>query len=287
MYQIPIIESSIRNMVRRHRSLGRTTSLDKALDVLEQVAAFEQGATVAELSRELELPKPTVYRLVGRLSRRGYLISAGDRRLRLGLKFLGFSHLVPTGLEVRRASPPILEALIRTAEADIGGVGSAQLATLDRDQVVFLERVNGRSAFTLSTPVGGRVPAHCTALGKALLSQLPDAQIEALLRRADLVRLTSRTVVDPERLLSDIRRARRQGYATSVGEWDEDVWAAAAPVKEPGGSSRYAIGISHHIWRNSPEHLEVTARHVVAAAAQLSASLDAAAAPTRGHPRGH
>ncbi len=274
-------------MTRRHDIPGQTTSLDKALAVLEQVAETDEGATVAELSRQLQLPKPTVYRLVGRLSRRGYLITDGDRRLRLGLKFLGFSSRVPTGLEVRRASPPILEALIHAAEADIGGVGSTQLATLDRDQVVFLERVGGRSAFTLATPVGGMVPAHCTALGKALLGELPDEQVEALLQRTELVRLTSCTVIAPARVLSHIRQARRQGYATSIGEWAEDVWAVAAPVRVPGGSARYALGVSHHIWRYSPEHLELTARHVVAATAQLSAHLDRATAPRRGSGRGH
>jgi IclR family acetate operon transcriptional repressor len=243
--------------------------IDKILDVVEFIASAEDGSTPAEISERLGLPRPTVYRLVSVLSRRGYLASGSDRRLRVGLKFLQIGGRVPVAELARAAGRPILWDLLKAT-----GCASAQIAVLDHGVAVFVERTSqSGSAFKFDRRPGDEVPLHCTALGMAVLAALPDGERDSLLDGIAYERRAPNTPMSREAVLSAVGLARRNGYAVSVAEYADDVWSVAAPFAAAEGAPPLAIGISEHMWRYSPQRLQEVATHVKAAAARMALAI--------------
>lgn len=255
--------------IQTKASAEGTAVLDKLFDIVELISQHPDGITPAEISEQLNLPRPTVYRLVAWLSRRGYLTAGEDRRLRIGLGFLRIGSRAPVASWIRDRGRPVLWSL-----ANASGCAAAQIAVLDQGSATFLERTSLTNAvFKLDLRAGDTVPLYCTALGKAMLAQMTDAEAMALLAETELRTRTPATVIDPLKLQEEIQSVRRQGHAAAVAEYAEDVWSVAAPVPVPWTGTLYAIGVSEHMWRFSPDRLQAATRHVVAAAARLTGLL--------------
>jgi len=244
--------------------------LDKVFDIAELVADHPDGLSPGEISERLGLPRPTVYRLVSLLTRRGYLSLGEDRRLRIGLAFLRIGSRAPVADWVRDHGRPVLWNLVNAS-----GCASAQIAVLDHGKALFLERTSPSSAvFKLDLRAGDAVPLYCTALGKVFLAAAPKMEADVLLDGIDLDRRTESTLTDRAALETEIATVRGQGYALSIAEYAEDVWSVAAPVMVPWSGPLYSIGVSEHMWRHSPERVQAATRQVLAAAARLSGLLN-------------
>lgn len=254
--------------------------IDKILDLVEFVAEKDHGTTPAEISESLGLPRPTVYRLVSVLTRRGYLAGGSDRRLHVGLKFLQIGNRVPVAELTRALARPVLWDLLRAT-----GCASAQIAALDHGVAVFVERTSSStSAFKFDRRPGDEVPLYCTALGMAMLAALPDAERDSLLDGTVFEPRAPNTLTTRYQVLEALELARRNGFATSVAEYADDVWSVAAPFSPDGGATTFSIGISEHMWRYSPQRLQEVATHVKAAAARIAEALAQPADPTDSAP---
>jgi DNA-binding IclR family transcriptional regulator len=194
----------------------------RALDVLEAVAA--RPATLSELSRELGIPKSSLHGLVRTLTERGWITpTEGGSRLQLGLKALLIgTRFVDEDDLVSRASTTLDRLASLTGE-------TVQQARLDGDQVVYLAKRDSTHSVRLISAVGGRLPAHATAVGKALLAARDDHTVRALLR-PPLRRLTARTLTDPDALIADLHETRRRGYAVDREEAAEGLRCFAVVV---------------------------------------------------------
>lgn len=244
-------------------------AIGKVLDLAEFVAESDGGVTAAEISDRLGIPRPTVYRLVSALVGRGYLVSGSDRRLHIGLKFLQIGSRAPMAALIRQHGRPALWDLVSATSC-----ASAQIAVLDRNVAVFVERASlPNASFKLDLHPGDEVPLYCTALGLALLSELPEQECDALLDSIDFVARTASTLNSREAVKARLELVRQQGYATSVVEFADDVWSVAAAIKLGDGLPVYAIGISEHMWRHAPDRMQDVARHVVAAATKATSLL--------------
>jgi IclR family acetate operon transcriptional repressor len=243
--------------------------IDKILDLVEFVAAEADGTTPAEISERLGLPRPTVYRLVSVLARRGYLAAGSDRRLHIGLKFLQVGNRVPVAELTRTLGRPVLWELVRAT-----GCASAQIAALDHGVAVFVERTSSStSAFKFDRRPGDEVPLYCTALGMAMLAFLPAAERGSLLDGMTFEPRAPNTLTTRDAVQAALDLARRNGFATSVAEYADDVWSVAAPFSPDGGATVFSIGVSEHMWRYSPQRLQEVAVHVKAAAARMVRAL--------------
>lgn len=127
----------------------------------------------------------------------------------------------------------------------------ASLCVLDGDDIVYVARVPTRRIMTASITVGTRFPAHVTSVGRVILAQLPDEEVDARLARAELRPLTTRTIVSVERLTAELDRVRRQGYAIVDQELEEGLRSVAAPVRDRDGEVVAAVNIPVHASRNS------------------------------------
>jgi IclR family acetate operon transcriptional repressor len=186
------------------------------------------------LAQESGLALPTIHRLIRTLVDLGHVRQEPSRQYSLGPRLIRLgesaSHLL--GIWSR----PFLARLVDSVRE------SANLAMLDGDQVLYVAQVQSKHSMRMFTEVGRRVYPHCTAVGKALLANMPPGDVHALLRRVGLPAQTEYTITDPDRFEEEIQRVRAQGYAMDDGEQEIGVRCVAVPVL--GTPNRLAISIS-------------------------------------------
>jgi len=209
-------------------------SVHRALDVLESLGALGGAASIADLATATGLPLPTVHRLLRTLLDRGYVRQLGDRRYALGFGLAPLAAVagVTVGAGAEAALRPLVDAVGETAN----------LAVLDGDRMVYVAQVPGRHAMRMFTEVGRRVDPHCTAVGKAVLALLPDAEVAAILRRTGLDRRTAHTVCDTDALCAQLDVVRRAGHATD--EEEQEVGVRCVAVAVPTTAVRMAVSVS-------------------------------------------
>jgi IclR family acetate operon transcriptional repressor len=210
-------------------------TLARGLDVLELFGEHAPELSQKEISDRLGLPVPTVHRLTKLLLDRGYLTrDAASRRLRLGLA----AARLLSGLRFPDAAREHLRALA-------GATGeTASLAGLHRGEVVYLASESGGNLLTLRATPGLHLPSHCTALGKCLLSQLPDEEARRAVGPAPYDALTERTLTRWRELQRNLEEVRRSGVALSHEEYELGLDAIAVPVVSTDGAGPFAAGVS-------------------------------------------
>ena len=191
---------------------------------MEAFDGAQQVLSLADLNKRTRLPKSTLHRLVDQLCQVGWL-ERDHGGYRVGLRMFEFGTLAVDGNRLHEAAFPHLQALAsRTGLA-------AQLAILDHAEVVYLERIVV-GPIRLPTRRGGRKPAYCTALGKAMAAYDDDA-IQAVLA-APMPRKTTQTITEPAALRTEFRRVREAGVAYDRGEAYEELVCVAAPIRSSG-----------------------------------------------------
>jgi len=201
-----------------HTVLGRSAAIMEAFDGAQQVLSL------ADLNKRTGLPKSTLHRLVDQLCQVGWL-ERDHGGYRVGLRMFEFGTLAVDGNRLHEAAFPHLQALAsRTGLA-------AQLAILDHAEVVYLERIVV-GPIRLPTRRGGRKPAYCTALGKAMAAYDDDA-IHALIA-APRPRKTTQTITDAAALRTELNRVREAGVAFDRGEAYQELVCVAAPIRSSG-----------------------------------------------------
>jgi len=214
-------------------------AVPKALRVLEAVAARKRPLSIAEIAAALDMPQPTAHRIVGTLEKLGFVGREPGRR-----RIVEGSRLVGLGLDVLQAAAgsgtrhAILAALAKkTGE-------SCNLGVLAGSNVVYIDRVESQWPLGLRFEPGSRVPLHCTAIGKLLLSQMSAGVIDAHLANGSPVRYTSTTITEAKRLREELARIRKQGYSIDNQEFMSGVVCMAVPVKGPKGEVCAGLAIS-------------------------------------------
>jgi DNA-binding IclR family transcriptional regulator len=231
--------------MRKQVSINGTSvgTLARGLDVLELFAAggASGGAELSqtEISEKLGLPMPTVHRLVMLLTERGWLDrDPSSRRLRLGLKM---ARLVPALMEGMRVPELVRPSLVRLA-AELHE--TVNLAILQGAEIVYVLSEAADRVLTSQVTPGMRLPAHCTALGKCLLAQLPDDVARAALGTEPYERRTQRTLTTWASLAADLAAIRDAGVSGSEEEYEVGLVSFAVPVRWLHGPGSAAINVS-------------------------------------------
>lgn len=236
------------------KSAGRT------LDVLEAMATSPRS--LPELSRELGIPKSSLHGLLRTLTDRGWVHSTdGGTEFRLGLRAVQVGAAYLDADDVVARLSPYLDRL-----AELTGE-TVQQARLDGENVVYLAKRDSRHPVRLISTVGSRLPAHATALGKALLAGHDDEAVHALLS-PPLRALTPQTITGWQSLRAELRRIRERGYATDDNEAAEGLrcFAVAVPGTRPPSD---AISLAVPTYRLDAEHEAELVGHLLAVRADL------------------
>ncbi|MBO1330656.1 IclR family transcriptional regulator [Streptomyces sp. VRA16 Mangrove soil] len=209
---------------------------DRLLDVLGAFDQHHQALTLTELARRADLPLATAHRLVGALAGWGALERDDAGRYHVGLRLWELAALAPRGLGLRQAALPFLEDLYEATHENV------HFAVRDGHDVVYIERLSGRSAVGVHSRVGARWPLHATGVGLVLLAHGEPGLQEAYAAES-LAAFTPHTVTDPARLRRMLAEIRRSGIAVSERQITDDAVSVAAPVRGPRGDVIAAVSV--------------------------------------------
>ena len=212
------------------------SSLARAVRILESFTPDEPELTVTEVARRSGLHLATASRLVGQLVGHGLLSRGPDREVRVGFRMWELASRAAPTRTLRDAAMPYLEDL----HAVVGH--HAQLAVLDGDDVVFLERLSARDAVVNFSQIAGRLPLHISSSGMVLMAYGPAALQDRVLARP-LERWTPETITTPDRLRAGLQEVRRREYALLAGHVHPDATGIAVPVRDGLGEVVAALSV--------------------------------------------
>jgi IclR family pca regulon transcriptional regulator len=248
------------------RSRDFVQSLERGLAIIRVFNSQRPSMTVSEIAQEADLTRAAVRRFLLTLSELGY-VRGKNNRFELTPRVLELGYAYLSALSFPDIALPRLEELVaETGEASEGSI-------LDGRDVVYVVRVPGPALMTISVNIGARRPAYATSMGRALLANLPPADLDAYLNKYELVPMLKRTVTDVDALRAELRRVREDGYALVNQELEEGLVAIAVPVHDRTGRVRAAINLSTHIGRKSVKEMRALVPAVRAAAADIEVGL--------------
>lgn len=211
------------------QSASPATGVGRALEVLQRLSQYPRGVTLEEMAKDIRSPKSSTHRALWSLIDAGLAqqeVPGGPYRLSLDFVRLAFEYYEAQELHV--IVRPLLEKLTQKYSA------ASHFARLEGSEIVYLAKVD-RSApgIQMTSIVGGRNPAHCTGLGKALLAhELRDSSAIAAYidTYGPLQARTKETIVEPDRLDEELAKIRSRGFATEREESEMGVACVAVPL---------------------------------------------------------
>lgn len=225
---------------------GQHRSTKRVLAILELLASTDEGMTMAEICRELNAPKSSLFPILHTMAKEDFLFcSEASGRYRIGLK----AYLVGKAYDRDRDAMGILN---RQLQAIVDKCGeTAQLGILNNGSVLYIAKVDSPQKIRLVSDIGRALPVHCTAIGKALISEMDKTQILEMIGDTYEPH-TPRTHTTIDELWADILTVRSEGIAHDYGEITDSVECLAAPV-HINGTVAYGLGISVPSYRLTPE----------------------------------
>lgn len=244
--------------------VDRGTVIGKVVTILRAFTVDDNQLTLAELVRRTGMHKATVHRLAGELVDVRLLDRTdGGYRLSGGLFELGMLASVERSL-LEIAMPFLQDLYARSRE-------TVHLGVLDGQEVVYVAKIGGHRQATAPSRTGGRMPLHCTGIGKALLAHTDPAKQQSVLA-GPLVRRTPRTIIAPGLLARQLDAIRESGVAFEFEESALGIACVAAPILDVGSNSVVAaISITGPLARYRPEQYVDAVR---AAATGIASTLD-------------
>jgi DNA-binding IclR family transcriptional regulator len=236
-------------------------SVDRAAALIKAIADSPHPPTVNELATSCGLNRSTTWRLLATLDGHGLIErDPVSQRYSLGYAFLRIAAGADVDPLVRRGRPVLEQLASDTGEA-------TNLAVARRFSLVYVDQVDPPHVMAPNWH-GRTVPLHATSTGKAYLAFLPTEEQEAVLPRR-LDRYTATTVTDRRRLAQQLEAVRRDGYAVCVGELEESLFGASAPVLSEQGRPVAIVSVWGTEHRLPRERLPHVGRRAVEAADEL------------------
>jgi len=247
----------------------RNQSVQKAIQLLELFQSRSE-LSAREAADLLRLPIGSIYPILYALEDAGYLKRVNGARFMLGYKFLEKANIILRNCDILNVAKPFLYKLSRCYNVN------SHLGILHRWKVIYLHRELGNETPVISEVIGLQEAPYCTALGKALLSGLTDDQLIEYIRQENFVPLTLKTIIDPNKLLHEIRKVRHNGFALSIEEAHEGIIGIGSPIYDFRGAVIGAISISVAKERYEREKVQLI-KAVKGAAAGISEGFGACA----------
>lgn len=228
-------------------------SVTKAFRILNAFTYAGEKLTLTQLTTRLDINVATLHRFLLTLQHIGAVTRTPDGAFELGLLLADLGGRVSISDAMHSIAQPHVEALAQQFGETI------HAAILDNDMVCYVAKGEGSRSLTVITHIGKRLPAYCTGLGKALLSQLDDEQLERCISQQSFQRFTDKTTVSADALRRELRLIRQRGYAVDDEEVETGLRcvAVAVPAMRP---VRLAISLSAPTTRLNPAKIREVAR---------------------------
>ncbi|WP_395448106.1 IclR family transcriptional regulator C-terminal domain-containing protein [Aminobacter sp. UC22_36] len=224
-------------------------SLERGLAVMEILAANPAGLTLTETADKAGLTRAGARRFLLTLVATGYAVQAG-RNFSLSPRLLAQARIWLHGVPLWTFAEPFMrETAAKLHE-------SCSAAILSGEDMVYVARVPGPRIIGVDLQVGAHLPAHCTAMGRVLLSGLNDADLEAFMTGAGIAQRTPRTITDRTKLVEIVKDVGRSGFAIVDEELEIGLRSIAVPLRDRSNAIVAAINVSTQTSRHTPAQME-------------------------------
>lgn len=239
-------------------------TVGKALDVLDQVAAFERPVRFGELQDHSKFPKATLYRFLQTLTNQGMLAYDSDRQTyALGMRLVRLAHAAWTNSSLAPIARPFLDRL----SSELGE--TVHLAQLDASQVLYVDKRNARQPVEMFSQAGKVGPAYCTGVGKAMLAYVSDDTLDRAMTQQSFHRFTDHTLASEADLRHELGHIRARGYAFDREEHEPGIVCIAVPILTTNGRMLGGLSVTGSTSRTSLAQLEDWAPRLLETASSI------------------
>ncbi|GEP25908.1 MULTISPECIES: IclR family transcriptional regulator [Cryobacterium] len=239
-------------------------SVERVFELLELITAAGGQVMLSELAASTELPLPTIHRLLRTLVAKGYIRQLANRRYALG------PGLIRLGTAASKQLGALAGAQLRALVDQLGE--TANMAVLDADMALYIAQAPSKHSMRMFTEVGRRAHTHATGVGKAILAQLSDDAVRAIVARAGMPTPTTMSIGSVNDLLADLARIRERGYSIDDGEQEIGVRCFAMAV--PDAPTPTAVSVSGPVSRVDDAFAELAIPALRAAVESISQDLN-------------
>ncbi|MDR1560549.1 MAG: IclR family transcriptional regulator [Clostridiales bacterium] len=243
-------------------------SVEHAIQILELLALEDREMSLTEISEKLQWPKTTVYGLIATLRNYRFVHqSPGSGRYSLGIRLFEMGHNVARKWNIRTAALPLMKQF----QLQYGE--TVQLGTEDQGEVLYVEKLESEQPLRIVSEIGGRLPMHCSGLGKVLLAYKTAADVKLILHQRGMARVTRRTITEPAKLEKELALIRERGYAFDDREIMDGLRCVAAPIYDRDGTVKYAVSVSGLADIFQDEYLERLRQSLLRMAVEISRAM--------------
>ena len=238
-------------------------SVIKAISILKSFTSSEPELGVTEIARRTGLTKPTTHRLLVILTRNKLIEkNINNKKYKIGPELYIWGSQYLSNTDVFKAAQPVVKQInVITEEA-------VSIGILDSANMIIIMKEEALHGLRYAHPVGTSIPAHASATGKALLSELTEKEIDELLPYNNLRKITSRTISNKATLKKELENIRKTGISIDIEGTSLGVVGIASVIRESNGKAVAAISIPTPLARLNPPKIEKIGR-----LAKLGASL--------------
>lgn len=243
-------------------------SAERVAHILDFLAAKRRPQRFIDIAESLGLAKSSASALINTMVDSGLIARDSSGNYRLGLRLLGYADAALRQFDLGALARPAMEDLCEKLQ------GVCNLGALTGHEVTYLQAIQGaESPIQITTRLGGRLPAHATAMGKVLLGELPEGERQAWLADHDFGKLTARTIGSDKELRRAIRAYKRNGFAIDDEESLPGVMCVAAAISDHRGATVAALSFTDLKPRMRDRGVDTVAAEIVATAEQISIQL--------------
>lgn len=244
------------------RDSAHESVLERANALLSAFSARHRTLSLSGIVMRTGLPKSTAHRTAQQMIRLGWL-NYREGQYSLGTRMFELAGLSPVRTELREAALPFLEDLYEATHATV------HLGVMDGLEILYIDKISGHHKVTSLSRVGGRMPLHCTSLGKSILAFSPPEVVREVVRHG-LTPYTGATITSPARLDRELSAVAARHVAFDRQESSVDIMCAGAPVFGPDQRVIAALSVTSPVGRG---RLDKIAPAVVAASHGVSRAL--------------
>ncbi|MES1038798.1 IclR family transcriptional regulator [Peribacillus simplex] len=243
-------------------------SVSRALDIITIVSLKKGGLGVTEISKQIDINKSSVYRILSTLVQYGYIEQDSEtERYKLGYKFLEVSSKLLESIDLRSEARQYLQELENTTNEVI------HLVVYDQGEVVYIEKLEGNETLRMHSKVGKRAPMHCTSVGKAILAYLPPNVVLNILEQKGMPMHTDKTITNKDDFLQELNQVRIKGYALDLEENEYGITCIAVPIFDHSGKVIAAVSISGPTMRMTDQRIDLLQLQMIQIGKKISTRL--------------
>ena len=245
-------------------------AVERALDVLMCFTSQTPELSMTQISELVGINKSTVHRLLATLEGKRFVErDPTTGAYRLGIRLIQMAFLTMEHNDLRRLATPFLHDLCDQYHENVN------LSVLDDTDVVYVDVIESAQRIKLAASPGQRLPAFCTASGKAILAFVPEENVKGILERG-MSRYTQNTILSQKAFFENIQEARERGFALSEQEFEEGINAIAAPIYNSHGKPIASVSIAGPAYRLTRERMIEIGSSLVAAANNIAREVELA-----------